>query len=139
MAKGLYFYKLVSPYSEDVTKDCKLTVNEIDSNFINLKNVDIKTMHVDEEKKELILTRNDGETLVVELKEIIPSLEIDYDSVDGVINIEHDNQKYLIKDLITKNNLSKEILTKVYSDSTLRGIGTSKKPLSVAAVENWYL
>ena len=39
---GLYFYKLVSPYPEDVTKNCKLTINEIDSNFLTLKDNDIK-------------------------------------------------------------------------------------------------
>ena len=31
--KGLYYYKLVSEYPEDITKQCKLTINEIDSNL----------------------------------------------------------------------------------------------------------
>ena len=39
---GLYYYKLISPYKEDVTKNCKLTVNEIDHNFFTLKEADIK-------------------------------------------------------------------------------------------------
>ena len=43
MTRGLYYYKLVSPYPEDVTKNCKLTINEIDSNFFELKNEDIGT------------------------------------------------------------------------------------------------
>ena len=45
--KGLYFYKLNSPYSEDVTKNCKLTINEIDSNFLSLKDEDIASAEFD--------------------------------------------------------------------------------------------
>ena len=61
---GLYYYKLVSPYKEDVTKNCKLTVNEIDHNFFTLKESDIKKAEFvrseDKTKSEgnLILTLN---------------------------------------------------------------------------------
>lgn len=134
MTKGLYFYKLVSPYSEDVTKDCKLTINEIDSNFLNLKNADIKEVYVDEDKRELILSRNNGEELVMNISKVIPEMEVEYDSIDGVLTIEYDGEKHLIEGLITKDNLSKEILTKVYTDSTLSGIGTSKAPLHISPV-----
>ena len=34
---GICYYKLVSEYPDDVTKNCKLTVNEIDSNFHTLR------------------------------------------------------------------------------------------------------
>ncbi len=49
------FYKLVSPHSEDVTKNCRLTVNEIDSNFLNLKKEDTKAVGFDCEAKVLAL------------------------------------------------------------------------------------
>ena len=49
MSKGLYYYKLQSPYPEDVTKNCKLTINEIDSNFLSLKDEDIKSAVFDKE------------------------------------------------------------------------------------------
>ena len=39
--KSITFYKLVSPYSEDVTKNCGLSGVEIDKNFMNLKEMDI--------------------------------------------------------------------------------------------------
>ena len=137
MIKGLYFYKLVSPYQEDVTKDCKLTINEIDSNFLNLKNADIIDAQVDEETKEIILTKNDGEKFVLNLSEITKNADLDvkYNSIDGVIEITYDGETYAIKDLITKDNLSKEILTKVYSNCTLEGIGTSTSPLGIASVQ----
>ena len=134
--KGLYFYKLVSPYSEDVTKDCKLSVNEIDSNFLNLKNADIKEVYVDNEEKKLILYRNDGEELVADLTKVTDhNFNISYDSIDGAVTIEYNGEKYIIDRLITKDNLSKEILTKVYSDNTLEGNGTAKTPLRIASVQ----
>ena len=65
--KGLYFYKLESPYSEDVTKNCKLAVNEIDSNFLTLKDQDIKSAEFDSEAKTLTLTKNNGEKIQVDM------------------------------------------------------------------------
>ena len=43
MNNGLYYYKLVSEYPNDITKNCKLTINEIDQNFKTLKDNDIKS------------------------------------------------------------------------------------------------
>ena len=40
---GIYYYKLISPYADDVTKNCKLSINEIDSNFFSLEEYDIKS------------------------------------------------------------------------------------------------
>lgn len=65
--KGLYFYKLMSPYPEDVAKNCKLSINEIDSNFLNLKDEDIKSAEFDCETNTLILTRNNGEKVQVDM------------------------------------------------------------------------
>lgn len=132
--KGLYYYKLVSPYLEDVTKDCKLSINEIDSNFKTLKDADIKDVKVDEDTQELVIYRNDGEAIRLSLSEFKPKFNVEYDDIDGVINISYDNDKYAITGLITKENLSEEIMTKVYSDGTLDGIGTSTRPLGIANV-----
>ena len=63
MANGLFFYKLVSEYPEDVTKNCKLSITEIDSNFKTLKDFDIKTAEFTREEKTLVLTRNNNEKL----------------------------------------------------------------------------
>lgn len=132
--KGLYYYKLVSPYLDDVTKDCKLSINEIDSNFKNLKDADIKDVMVDEQKKEIVIERNDGEKMILSLSEINPTLDIEYNSMDGVIEVSYADDKYLISGLLTKDNMSKEIMKKVYSDGTLSGVGVSNKPLGIANV-----
>ena len=64
---GLYYYKLVSEYAEDITKNCKLTINEIDSNFKTLKDNDIVSAEFVREDKTLVLTKNNNEKIIVKL------------------------------------------------------------------------
>ena len=139
MSKGLYFYKLQSNYKEDVTKDCKLTINEIDHNFVTLKDADIKDIAFDEESKVVSLIRNNEEELRLDLSTMVEgittNLEVDYDSVDGVITISHNGKTVTIDRLITEDNLHSEALTEVITDGTLSGLGTNGKPLGIAAVE----
>ena len=61
--KGLTFYKLVSPYPEDITKNCGLLGTEIDENFFHLKEEDIRTAYW--ENDVLILERVDGDVIKV--------------------------------------------------------------------------
>ena len=42
MSRTITFYKLISSYTEDITKNCSLFGNEIDDNFMNLK--ELKSM-----------------------------------------------------------------------------------------------
>ena len=136
---GLYFYKLVSPYADDVTKDCKLTVNEIDHNFVTLKGEDIETATFDSEKSRITLTRKNGETMTMDLSSMTEGMttnfDVTYNSIDGVIILAYNGGQVVIDGLITKDNLSKEILTKVCSDSTLNGLGTIGCPLRLAETE----
>ena len=139
MSKGIYYYKLQSNYKEDVTKDCKLTINEIDHNFVTLKDADIKDIAFDEESKVVSLIRNNEEELRLDLSTMVEGittdLEVDYDSVDGVITISHNGKTVTIDRLITEDNLHSEALTEVITDGTLSGLGTNGKPLGIAAVE----
>lgn len=145
MAKGLYYYKLQSPYPEDVTKNCKLTINEIDSNFLALKDEDIKSAEFIRESKTLVLTRNNGEKLIVPLTDVTynlnvetdcsesgKSITISYDCVDGPKTV-------VIDKLVTVDNLmsiiGSDILTKVITDGTLKGNGTIDSPLGINGVE----
>ena len=145
MANGLFFYKLVSEYPEDVTKNCKLSITEIDSNFKTLKDFDIKTAEFTREEKTLVLTRNNNEKLIVPLKDVTYNLEVStgstesgmsltikYDSPEGEKNIKVEN-------ILTYDNLrdviGTDILTKVITDNTLNGNGTMASPLGLAGVE----
>ena len=156
MAKGLYFYKLISPYEEDVTKNCKLTVNEIDSNFLNLKDEDIKSAELDEVTKSVILTRNNGDKLVVDLTPILSGavydLEVVYENPDtgacsggssvyvkySILTKDDIKQSITvpITGLVTTENINDvlggNLLTKVTTDSTLQGNGTKKSPLGIS-------
>lgn len=150
--KGLYFYKLVSPYENDITKDCKLTINEIDHNFLQLKNSGINSGEYIKDRKSIILRKNDGEEIVIELSslffddesgEIINSCEFDlnYNKADGIIKIQHNNDEFIIDDIITKENIVdnanvlKELISNIYTDYSLDGNGLHTDPLKISHIE----
>lgn len=148
---GLYYYKLVSPYPEDVTKNCKLTINEIDSNFFNLKSNDIKDAKLiidkDTNEKTLVLYKYNDEKIIVsenvdritfdfeaqtECGENGTTLVLKYNGKDGKRTLRLEN-------ILTMDNLmdviGSDILTKVVTDGTLRGDGTMTNPLGISGVE----
>lgn len=143
--KGLYYYKLQSPYPEDVTKNCKLTINEIDSNFLSLKDEDIKSAEFDRESKILVLTRNDGEKLIVDLSDITYDLNVSAECSESgnSLTISYDGkngkQTVVFDRLVTVDNLmsiiGSDILTRVITDGTLKGDGTLSSPLGLNGVE----
>ena len=165
MSESLYFYKLVSPYYDssghpiDVTKNCRLTVNEIDSNFLTLKDFDIKTAELDEGNKSVILTRNNGDKLVVDLSPILSGavfdLEVVYENPTGSgackganvyvtysILTEDDTKatiKVPITGLVTTDNiddvLGGGLLSRVITDGSLTGDGTIDSPLGIRSTE----
>ena len=145
--KGLYFYKLVSPYSEDVTKNCRLTVNEIDGNFLNLKDEDIKSAEFDCEAKVLTLTRNNGETLQADMSCAWQGLTSNFDVTfedsgctgSGVLKFtwDEDGETYesTITGLVTKDNIGNYVMTEAITDGTIIGNGRDGNPLSLNPVE----
>ena len=138
--EGLYFYKLVSPYKEDVTKDCKLTVNEIDHNFLTLKDADkadIEDVYLNEETNELILVRKNGEKFGADLSHFIQdtTLKVTYDSFKGVIELAHEGVVDGIDKLVTTDNIAKEIVKHTIADDTLSGAGRDDSPLGLNPME----
>lgn len=153
---GLYYYKLISPYKEDVTKNCKLTVNEIDSNFLTLKDNDIKKAEFvrgeDCTKSDgtLVITKNNDDKIIVPIDVTLcknlaydlqvstgecasgATLSISYKDDSGETSVTLDN-------IITADNLidviGSDVLTKVITDNTLKGLGTMSSPLGIAGVE----
>ena len=145
MANGLYYYKLVSPYPEDVTKNCKLTINEIDSNFVTLKDNDIKKAEFIRDEKTLVLTRNNGEKLIVNLDDVTYNLDVNAECGESgtTLTISYDGKDgkntVTIANILTADNLmdiiGSDILTKVITDGTLKGHGTMDSPLGISGVE----
>ena len=142
---GLYYYKLVSEYPEDVTKNCKLTINEIDSNFKTLKDYDIKTAEFARDEKTLILTRNNGDKLIVPLNDVTYNLDVNSECGESGVTLtisydgDHGKKEVTIANILTAENLmdiiGSDILTKVITDGTLKGNGTMDSPIGIAGVE----
>ena len=145
MTNGLFFYKLVSKYPEDQTLNCKLSINQIDSNFETLKDADISAATFVRDDKTLVLTKNNGDRLVVVLDDVTYNLDVKktvgesgttlsftFDGKEGKENV-------VIPNILTADNLAdvigSDILTKVITDGTLRGYGTLDKPLGINGVE----
>lgn len=145
MSKGLYYYKLQSPYPEDVTKNCKLTINEIDSNFLSLKDEDIKSAVFDRENKAVILTRNDGDTIAVDLRDAAYNLNVEKDCTDSGVTLtitfdgKNGQETFTIDNIVTastfKNVIENNVLSKVITDGTLKGDGTVTAPLGINGTE----
>lgn len=128
---GLYFYKLNSPYSNDITKNCRLTVNEIDSNFLNLKNADISAITVDCETKELFLTRNDGEKLQADMSCLFNDVVSDFDvtaTSSGITFTWKEGEE-------EKEYIISGIGNSVLSNVTIIGDGTENSPLQLNPIE----
>lgn len=148
--RGLYYYKLISPYKEDVTKNCRLTINEIDSNFLTLKDFDIKSAEFvydegDVNNKSLILTRNNDEKLIVPLTDVTYNLDVDTICGESgtTLTISYDGKggkkSFKITDIVTADKLLKligdNVMTRVITDNTLRGTGRINSPLGINGVE----
>ena len=135
--EGLYFYKLVSPYSEDVTKDCKLTVNEIDHNFITLKDADIKECYVNETDNSFVIELRNGEKLVADMSHFIQDFEIkvEYDEANGEIKLYHHGVVDVIDHLVTRENVAHLIVKHTIADATICGAGKEDSPLGINPLE----
>ena len=132
--KGIYYYKLISDYPDDVTKNCKLTVEDIDSNFYNLKSADIKSVRFNDDYSQLILTRNDNQEIIADIDRAFlteDEINVDWDSVEGKITITWGDNTAIIDGLVTNENALKS----VNHDYTLSGDGTRLNPLRLAEVE----
>ena len=129
--KGLTFYKLVSPYPEDVTKNCGLSGQEVDANFINLKDEVIKNAYW--ENGVLVLQKYNNDILRVEgiTEGAAKNLEFKYDSKNGALTVINDGQETIITGFTTATDFNATI----YSDETMEGKGTISCPLSISPLQ----
>ena len=141
--KGLYFYKLSSPYEDDVTKDCKLTINEIDHNFVTLKNSDVKDISFDEESGLLTLKTNSDETFVakIDLSHFTKDFNVEWDKEKKSLIFYYDGKEVIVDELVSTmvdnsvTNIVQEIISQTITDNTLIGVGVGKDPLGMNPLE----
>ena len=141
--KGLYFYKLSSPYQEDITKDYKLTINEIDHNFITLKNTDIKDISFDDEKGILTLSQINGEQFIanIDLSHYTKDFNVKWDNENKCLVFSFNGKEIKIDEFITSiiddsiKDIIHEIISETNVDSTLQGNGLPQNPLRINPLE----
>ena len=68
--ESIKFYKLVSPYPEDVTMNCKLTITDMDDNFLAFKDNDISAATFNAEELMINVIRNNGEEINIDISDI---------------------------------------------------------------------
>lgn len=129
---GLTYYKLVSNYSGDTTKNCGLIGSEIDNNFYTLRGHDIESVAFS--GNTLILKRLNGSEIHVNIDQT-PEITEDnltfrYDKNSGNLTIEYPNGETSEISGFTNN-----ALTEIYTNSTLDGNGTLNNPLGVSVTE----
>lgn len=129
---GLTYYKLVSNYSGDTTKNCGLIGSEIDNNFYKLRGDDIESVAFS--GNTLILRRLNGSKIHVNIDQT-PEITEDnltfrYDKNSGNLTIEYPNGETSEISGFTNN-----ALTEIYTNSTLDGNGTLNNPLGVSVTE----
>ena len=137
----LYYYKLVSEFPCDNTKNCRLSINELDSNFYELKKDDVKEVGISDDKKTIILTTKGGEEIVANMPyvtddvSIVNDVNVAWDKESGCITIKWTDadgeHEQVIDDLVTSDKVMAYVLT----DRSLKGDGTKEHPLMVNPVD----
>ena len=132
-SKKIIYYKLDSPYREDYTKNCGLVGSEIDSNFFNLKEMDIVGAEWDSVNNEIVLTRVDGEELRVKglyetIKSDFKKFDFSYNPTSGTLSVITPLETFNIKGFFTDDKLM------MANNDTLTGDGCMSNPLGVASV-----
>lgn len=153
------YYKLVSPYPEDETMNCKLTMSDMDHNFLTFKDYDIKDASFDKDSTSINIERNNGEKINIDLSDINDLIEEKVEDAlsgytpggyDVSINGELDNNGVLtitlttasgetstkISGFITEAQIDKIISSKTnFTDDTINGNGSKTNPLRLSNLE----
>lgn len=140
VVNGVTYFKLVSEFDGDYTKNCGLLGTEIDENFYFLRGYDIKDVSYDEDTKILTITRVDSDYAPIKLdigqeieQEIIedrPTFDFNKDTGELTITYE-DGTTVVVDGFMIQGDETNTIAT----DNTLRGKGTKYNPLGLAYTE----
>ena len=133
MAK-LILYQTKSPYEGDVTKNCQMTGKEMDSNFLNLKGDDIKTIYLDDKINVLTVIRNKDGFRDCNGEVINGRYNIDLKELGFISDIRAENGE-----LVGKKSDGSKVTVKLSdisvlcsTDGTIDGNGSTAHPLSIS-------
>lgn len=133
MNNGITYYKKVSSYPDDITKNCALTAQEMDNNFFVLEGRDIKSISVVDNKK-IVVTLLNGETISSQdaFDNFITS--VDFNDTEGILTIkQNDGQITEIEGIATtKDVINSSGLKSIATDETLTGEALYNNPLGIS-------
>ena len=134
MNSGVIYYKLETGYPGDITKNCGLTGNEIDSNFNFLRGFDIDSGIYDPETNELTLKRFNGENIIIDMNlsssESFPEYTFSFDNKEGVLIVTKPDGT---EELVT--GFTVDSMTEFSVDNTLLGNGQPNNPIRLNPIE----
>ena len=149
--ESIKFYKLISPYAEDITMNCKLSMTDIDDNFLAFKDNDISAATFDCESFAIDIVRNNGETINIDLSCVKDEIDNEiYEAISGITpeGVEINISGELSDDgILTLNwtDISGSHSTSIsgfvceaselWRDTTLNGDGSKTNPLGISDVE----
>lgn len=127
---GITYFRLVSPYEGDITKNCALTGSEVDNNFFTLEGRDIKSVELVNDK--IVVNLVNGKTITTDplTENCVKDLEISFDEVNGILTIIKDGVTQTITGFATSYNTGEAISV----DGTLVGNGLAKSPVGISPV-----
>lgn len=145
--ESIKFYKLISPYPEDVTMNCKLSMSDIDENFLTFKNNDVSSATFDCENMIIDIIKNNGDRINLDISCIREEFDEKLDDVISIVTsgtVEIDISGEFSEDGILTlywndayGDHSTEIsgyvgLSSVKRDSSLKGDGSDSNPMGIS-------
>ena len=128
-ADGLTYYKLISPYAGDYTKNCGLVGSDLDENFFFLRGYDISS--VTSENGILKIDRVNGETIEIPIEcALTIKPEFSYNENTGKITITYpDGETAEVDGFLFTNEID------LSTDGTIKGNGSVTSPLRLSNAE----
>lgn len=129
---GVTYFKLQPGFPGDFTKNCGLTGDEVDKNFYFLRGYDIDTIELDGDSN-LTITRVDKnyEPIVLNIGSSIENPTFSLDRESGILTITFaDGEVQTVEGFLVDYASST-----VFTDETLRGIGSHSNRLGISPVE----
>ena len=128
--KGVKYFKLISPYPFDYTKNCGLLSSEVDENFFFLRGYDVESAEFND-NNELVLTRVNGDVITAALPDLPENLTFEFNKDTGELIITYPDGTVKVLDgfYVAGDDL------KVATDYTIRGDGRVYNPLRISGLE----
>ena len=125
---AITYFRLNSPYTGDVTKNCALTGSEVDNNFYTLEGRDVKSVELQDGK--IVVNLMNGEKLTTDNITENCITGIEFDEVNGILTITQNGIVQTITGFATNYNIGDAISV----DGSLIGNGLPKFPAGISPI-----